>query len=114
MKKIIVFIWIVFILTINNNINKLEANTEKLPVVTIDKVKKAFISESFIVTARIAPFESDVVSVKIFGPVETVYVEVGDYVKEGESLLKIETDELKADKKICATASGVWKIIHNI
>ena len=41
MKKIIVFIWIVFILTINNNINKLEANTEKLPVVTIDKVKKA-------------------------------------------------------------------------
>ncbi len=98
MKKIIVFIWIVFILTINNNINKLEANTEKLPVVTIDKVKKAFISESFIVTARVAPFESDVVSVKSFGPIEAVYVEVGDYIKQGEVLLKIETDELEADK----------------
>ena len=96
MKKLILFIYI--ILSINYNIGRLQANTEKIPIVKINTVKKEVISESFLVTARIAPFESDVVSVKSFGPIEEVYVEVGDYVKKGDLLLKLETDELGADK----------------
>ena len=33
--------------------------------------------------------------------------------KKTKSLIFL-TCELKADNKICATASGIWKIIHNI
>ena len=44
------------------------------------------------------PFKSDTISVKSPGPVEWVTVEVGDFVKKGDVLLKIENDELEADK----------------
>ena len=96
MKKIILFIFI--IIFINYNTEVLDANTEKLPKVSIKTVKKEFISESYIVTSRIAPFKSDTISVKSPGPIEDVYVEVGDFVKKGDVLLKIENDELEADK----------------
>ena len=96
MKKILLFIYLV--LLINYSIHSLLANTEKLAIVTIDTVKKSFISKFFIVTARVAPFENDIIAVKTKGPIEEVYVEVGDYVKKGEILLKIEADELEADK----------------
>ena len=61
-------------------------------------MKKEYISETYIVTSRIAPFKSDAISVKSPGPIEDVYVEVGDFVKKGDVLLKIENDELEADK----------------
>ena len=38
------------------------------------------------------------ISVKSPGPIEDVYVEVGDFIKKGDVLLKIENDELEADK----------------
>jgi len=79
MKKIILFIFI--IIFINYNIEVLHANTEKLARVLINTVKKEFISESYIVTSRVAAFKSDTISVKSPGPVEDVYVEVGDFVK---------------------------------
>ena len=79
MKKIILFIFI--IIFINYNTEVLHANTEKLPKVSVKTVKKEFISESYIVTSRIAPFKSDTISVKSTGPIEDVYVEVGDFVK---------------------------------
>jgi len=96
MKKIILFIFI--IIFINYNIEVLHANTEKLARVLINTVKKEFISESYIVTSRVAAFKSDTISVKSPGPVEDVYVEVGDFVKKGSILLKIENDELEANK----------------
>ena len=96
MKKIILFIFI--IIFINYNTEVLDANTEKQVKVSVETVKKAFISESYIVTSRIAPFKSDVIAVKSPGPIEDVYVEVGDFVKKGDVLLKIENDELEADK----------------
>ena len=60
MKKIILFIFI--IIFINYNTEVLDANTEKQVKVSVETVKKAFISESYIVTSRIAPFKSDVIS----------------------------------------------------
>ena len=96
MKKIILFIFI--IIFINYNTELLDANTEKLPKVSVKTVKKEFITESYIVTSRIAPFKSDTISVKSPGPIEDVYVEVGDFVKKEDVLLKIENDELEADK----------------
>ncbi|MBK47405.1 MAG: hypothetical protein CMI94_00055 [Pelagibacteraceae bacterium] len=96
MKKIILFIFI--IIFINYNTEVLEANSEKLTKVLVEPVKKEFISESYIVNSRIAPFKSDTISVKSPGPIEDVYVEVGDFVKKGDILLKIENDELEADK----------------
>ena len=96
MKKIISLIC--FILFLNLNCIKIQANTENLPTVVVDEVKKEFINETFIVTSRIAAFESDLISVKTFGPIEEVYVEVGDFVKKGDLLVKIESDELEEDK----------------
>ena len=96
MKKIILFIFI--FIFINYSIEILQANTEKLPKVSVKTVKKEYISETYIVTSRIAPFKSDTISVKSPGPIEDVYVEVGDFVKKGDVLLKIENDELEADK----------------
>ena len=96
MKKIILSIFI--FIFINYNIEVLQANTEKLPKVSIKTVKKEYISETYIVTSRIAPFKSDTISVKSPGPIEEVYVEVGDVVKKGDVLLKIENDELEEDK----------------
>ena len=96
MKKIILFIFI--IIFINYNTEVLDANTEKLTKVSVETVKKEFINESYIVTSRVAPFESDTISVKSPGPIEWVAVEVGDFVKKGNILLKIEDDELQADK----------------
>ena len=96
MKKIILFIFI--FIFINYSIEVLQANTEKLAKVSVKTVKKEYISETYIVTSRIAPFKSDAISVKSPGPIEDVYVEVGDFVKKGDVLLKIENDELEADK----------------
>ena len=96
MKKIILFIFI--IIFINYNIAVLDANTEKLAKVSVKTVQKEYISETYIVTSRIAPFKSDTISVKSPGPIEDVYVEVGDFIKKGNVLLKIENDELEADK----------------
>ena len=96
MKKIILFIFI--FIFVNYSIEVLQANTEKLAKVSVKTVKKEYISETYIVTSRIAPFKSDAISVKSPGPIEDVYVEVGDFVKKGDVLLKIENDELEADK----------------
>ena len=96
MKKIILSIFI--FIFINYNIEVLQANTEKLPKVSVKTVKKEYISETYIVTSRIAPFKSDTIAVKSPGPIEWVAVEVGDFVKKGNVLLKIENDELEADK----------------
>ena len=96
MKKIILFIFI--FIFINYSIEVLQANTEKPAKVSVKTVKKEYISETYIVTSRIAPFKSDTISVKSPGPVEWVTVEVGDFVKKGDVLLKIENDELEADK----------------
>ena len=96
MKKIILFIFI--IIFINYNTEVLDANTEKLPKVSIKTVKKEFISESYIVTSRIAPFKSDTISVKSPGPIEDVYVEVGDFVRKGNVLLKIENDVIQLSR----------------
>ena len=96
MKKVILSIFI--FIFINYNIEVLQANTEKLPKVSVKTVKKEYISETYIVTSRIAPFKSDMISVKSPGPIEDVYVEVGDFIKKGDVLLKIENDELEADK----------------
>ena len=96
MKKIILFIFI--FIFINYNIEVLQANTEKPPKVSVKTVKKEYISETYIVTSRIAPFKSDTISVKSPGPIEEVYVEVGDVIKKGDVLLKIENDELEEDK----------------
>ena len=98
MKKIILSIFIFIFIFINYNIEVLQANTEKLPKVSVKTVKKEYISETYIVTSRIAPFKSDTISVKSPGPIEDVYVEVGDFVKKEDVLLKIENDELEADK----------------
>ena len=96
MKKIILFIFI--FIFINYSIEVLQANTEKPAKVSVKTVKKEYISETYIVTSRIAPFKSDTISVKSPGPIEWVAVEVGDFVKKGNVLLKIENDELEADK----------------
>ena len=96
MKKIILFIFIIIL--INYNTEVLQGNTEKAVKVSVEMVKKEFISETYIVTSRIAPFKSDAISVKSPGPIEDVFVEVGDFVKKGDILLKIENDELEADK----------------
>ena len=96
MKKIILFIFI--FIFINYSIEVLQANTEKPAKVSVKTVKKEYISETYIVTSRIAPFKSDTISVKSPGPIEWVGVEVGDFVKKGNVLLKIENDELEADK----------------
>ena len=96
MKKIILSIFI--FIFINYNIEVLQANTEKPPKVSVKTVKKEYISETYIVTSRIAPFKSDTISVKSPGPIEEVYVEVGDVIKKGDVLLKIENDELEEDK----------------
>ena len=93
MKKIILFIFI--IIFINYNIEVLQANTEKPAKVSVKTVKKEYISETYIVTSRIAPFKSDTIAVKSPGPIEWVAVEVGDFVKKGNVLLKIENDEFK-------------------
>ncbi len=96
MKKIILFILIIILISYNSEV--IEANTTNFPQVSIKTLKKEFINETYVVTSRIAPFKSDVISAKSPGPIENVYVEVGDFVKKGDVLIKIENDELEADK----------------
>jgi len=96
MKKNILLILIIILISYNTEV--IEANTINFPQVSVKTLKKEFINETYIVTSRIAPFKSDVISAKSPGPIESVYVEVGDFVKMGENLIKIENDELEADK----------------
>ena len=90
MKKIILFILIIILISYNSEV--IEANTTNFPQVSIKTLKKEFINETYVVTSRIAPFKSDVISAKSPGPIENVYVEVGDFVKKGDVLIKIEND----------------------
>lgn len=48
-----------------------------------------------VVSSRTEPIEDVQLSVKNGGIIELVYVQVGDYVKKGQALLKLEQDDLK-------------------
>ena len=64
------------------------------PVAVVEPVIRE-INNVRIVSSRIEPVEDVQLSAKSGGIIEEVYVQVGDYVKKGQPLLKLEQDDLK-------------------
>ena len=62
------------------------------PVAVVEPVVRE-INNVRIVSSRIEPVEDVQLSAKSGGIIEEEYVQVGDYVKKGQPLLKLEQDE---------------------
>ena len=76
---------------LDNLVNKIEEHKTKVEVVI---VKRGNLSTFLSLTGTLAPLQEVKITSKIPGRVEKVYVEEGDHVKAGDTLIQIEQEEL--------------------
>jgi RND family efflux transporter MFP subunit len=75
-----------------------EDNTRTIPTVAVAKASMENMSRSIVLTAEFKPFQEIDVMAKIAGYVKTIYVDVGDRVKQGQALALLEVPEMQDDQ----------------
>src|SRR5579864_2466316 len=68
-------------------------------IVPVAKVIKGPISNELVISAELRPFQEVDVHAKVAGYVKTIYVDVGDHVKNGQILAVLEVPEIDAELK---------------
>ena len=79
-------------------------DTANIPNVAVSKVTRANLSQNLRVAAEFRPYQEIDVHAKVAGFVKHIYVDVGDRVKQGQTLAILEVPELQ-DELNQATAS---------
>src|SRR5579864_3542940 len=104
-KIIGVFVAIVAAILIWNLLNrsKTETDAEETSaaqkgeiVAAVAKVQRGTIDEKLVIAGAFKPFQEVDVHAKVAGYIRTIYVDVGDHVKEGQTLAVLEVPELAA------------------
>lgn len=101
-KKVILAILVsVLIITGCSNTNKDASNEikENVVPVTVKKISKGQISDNFSYGGKINPKQQITVSSKVAGKVKEVYFEIGDKVKEGDVLFRLDETDLRNNIK---------------
>ncbi len=103
MKKILFIIVILLLLffgilkRVSKSRKGIERKIEKEIPVEIAKVKKALIEEEIQTVGEIEPYQKVVVYSEATGKVEKLNVDVGDYVRKGELIAKIDYEKRKLE-----------------
>jgi RND family efflux transporter MFP subunit len=66
-------------------------------VAAVAKVQRGPIEEKLVIAGAFKPFQEVDVHAKVAGYIKTIYVDVGDHVKEGQTLAVLEIPELAAE-----------------
>src|SRR4029077_13786221 len=66
------------------------------PVVRVVRVSRHDINNSLTIAGEFKPFQEVDVHAKVAGYIRQIYVDVGDHVKEGQTLAVLEVPELAA------------------
>ena len=82
----------------NNTGNDSETEDNIVPV-NIQKVSKGQISNTYTYGGKINPKQQITISSKVAGKVKEVYFDIGDYVKEGDVLFKLDETDLQNNIK---------------
>lgn len=89
-----------------------QAGAEVLPPVAVARVTRAPISQTLVLSGEFKPFQDVDVHAKVAGYIRSIYVDVGDKVKAGQTLAVLEVPELNA--QITAGNAGVRRAQDNI
>ena len=93
-----------------NSNNKIQAPATKgneLPSVRVAAVKRKDISVPIFATGTIFPQHESKIGPKISGTLEAVYVDEGDEVKEGQTLAKLDQENILIGKRQCEASVRV-------
>jgi len=81
-----------------------EGSSGRLPIVAVTKVTREDLRQTVTIAAEFRPFQQVALHAKIAGYLQSITVDVGDHVKEGQTLAQLDVPELKDDMEK-ATAS---------
>lgn len=73
------------------------ADSSSLPSVAVAKVSREDLKETLTVAAEFRPYEQVSLHAKVAGFLQTISVDVGDHVKEGQMLAQLDVPELRSD-----------------
>jgi RND family efflux transporter MFP subunit len=91
----------------NNKIQAPAAKGNELPSVRVAAVKRKDISVPIFATGTIFPQHESKIGPKISGTLEAVYVDEGDEVKEGQTLAKLDQENILIGKRQCEASVRV-------
>jgi RND family efflux transporter MFP subunit len=79
-----------------SEVTQVQANaTPELPTVPVSKATVQDLSRDMVLTAEFVPFQEVDVMAKVAGYVKEIFVDVGDHVKQGQTLAILEVPELQ-------------------
>ena len=74
-----------------------EGTSGRLPIVAVTKVTREDLRQIVTIAAEFRPFQQVALHAKIAGYLQSITVDVGDHVKEGQTLAQLDVPELKDD-----------------
>jgi RND family efflux transporter MFP subunit len=77
--------------------------------VAVARVKRGNIGDALTIAGAFKPFQEVDVHAKVSGYVQTMYVDVGDHVKEGQTLAVLEVPELAAELSGAEASVRRWQ-----
>jgi RND family efflux transporter MFP subunit len=99
--------------------SKAETNTEDnsagdgaVPVAAVARVERGQMNETLVLSGAFKPFQDVDVHAKVAGYIRKIYVDVGDHVKEGQTLAILEVPEL--DAQLAGADAGVRRAKEEI
>ncbi len=83
---------------------KVTSAPETLPIVSVVKAARSDLASSLVLTAEFEPFQQIDVMAKVSGYVQSIKVDIGDRVREGQVLATLEIPEMEDDLTKAAAA----------
>ncbi len=77
--------------------NDSEADTSEVATAAVARVQRGAIENSLTIAGAFKPFQDVDVHAKVAGYIRKIYVDVGDHVKDGQTLAVLEVPELAAE-----------------
>ncbi len=74
-----------------------EGSSSRLPIVAVAKVTREDLRQTLTIAAEFRPYQQVALHAKIAGFLQSISVDVGDHVREGQALAQLDVPELKDD-----------------
>jgi RND family efflux transporter MFP subunit len=78
----------------------------KLPVVAVAKVERKDLAQTLTISAEFRPNQQVALHSKIAGYLQSIAVDIGDHVREGQAIAQLDVPELKSDLEKATAALG--------
>jgi RND family efflux transporter MFP subunit len=76
------------------------------PVVAVAKVERKDLAETLTISAEFRPYQQAALHAKVAGYLQSIAVDIGDHVREGQALAQLDVPELKDDLGKATAALG--------